>query len=182
MPENIYLLLDLDGTIIVDKHYLSDYRKVELLPGAAEGLLKLKDLGIKFIIITNQSGLARRYFSKEDLFNIHKRVVEMLNDKGIQIEDLFFCPHHPDDNCQCRKPGTKLAEDAAQKYDFDFKKSFVIGDKKSDIILGNKIGAITFFIKSDEQKIVMESDDSIPDFIVNNINDAALIIKSLLLS
>ena len=177
--ENSFIFLDRDGTVIVDKHYLSDYREVELLPRAAEGLIQLKDLGFKFIVVTNQSGLARGYFTEDDLRKIHIRMLELLNDKGISIEDILYCPHHPDDNCLCRKPGTKLVEDAARKYNFDYQKCFVIGDKQSDIIMGKRLGAKTFLIKNNKDEIEKISIGSEPDFIIEDIMGAALIIQEL---
>ena len=140
-PENnLFIFLDQDGTTIVDKHHLSDYREVELLPQAAEGLTKLKNLGFRLIVVTNQSGLARGYLSEEELTKIHARMTELLHDKGITIEDIMYCPHHPDDNCKCRKPGTKLLDDADGKYKFNYKKRFVIGDKEIDILMGKRFG------------------------------------------
>ena len=180
--KNAYIFLDRDGTIIVDKHYISDAREVELLPGVVEGLTKLKDFGFRFIVVTNQSGLARGYFTEEDLHKIHIRMLELLNDKGIKIQDILYCPHHPDDICLCRKPGTKLVEDAAPKYNFEYQKSFVIGDKESDIIMGKRLGAKTFLIRNDAGKNQETSKGSKPDFIVKDITGAALIIQKILSS
>ena len=175
-----FIFLDRDGTIIVDKHYLADYREVELLPRAVEGLIKLKDLGCRFIVVTNQSGLARGYFNEEDLLKIHARMLDLLKAKGISIEDILYCPHHPDDNCMCRKPGTKLVEDAARRYNFNYKKCFVIGDRKSDILLGNRLGAKTFLIKNNKEKLAEILREAKPDFIVRDIMAAAQIIRKLL--
>ena len=177
---NSFIFLDRDGTIIVDKHYLSDYRQVELLPGAVEGLVRLKDLGFKFIVVTNQSGLARGYFSEEDLLKIHARMLELLHDKEISIEEILYCPHHPDDKCLCRKPGTKLVEDIAGRYNFDYKKCFVIGDRENDIAMGLQLGTKTFLINNNEEKTAEIIRRAKPDFIVKDILGAALIIENLL--
>jgi D-glycero-D-manno-heptose 1,7-bisphosphate phosphatase len=177
MAQNLYLLLDIDGTVIVDKDYLSDYREVELLPGAAEGLLKLRGLGFKFIGISNQSGISRGFLDEEDLRKIHARVAELLDQKGVHLEDIYYCPHHPDDNCSCRKPGTGLAEDAARKHCFNPRDSFVIGDKKSDVLLGHNIGATTFFIKSGKEEADRVQEESNPDYVVEGIFEAARIIE-----
>lgn len=175
-----YVFLDRDGTIIADKHYLSDYREVELLPHAAEGLITLKKLGFKLIVVTNQSGLARGYFNEEDLHKIHARMIELLSDKGISLEDIFYCPHHPDDHCLCRKPGTKLMEDAEKKYNFNYKECIVIGDRESDVIMGKRLGAKTFYIKNNEEENEEILKGSKPDYIVEDLMDAALIIQDLL--
>jgi len=180
LKNNMFVFLDRDGTIIVDKHYLSDYREVELLPQVAEGLIKLKNLGFRFIVVTNQSGLGRGYLNEEELRKIHARMIGLLQDKGISIEEILYCPHHPDDNCRCRKPGTKLVDDAAAKYKFDYKKCVVIGDKKSDILMGERLGTKTFLIKNNREEIKEISGCVKPDYIVDNILDAAQIIQELL--
>ena len=101
-----YVLLDRDGTIIVDKHYLADPAEVELLPGAAKGLRQIQRLGYGLILITNQSGVGRGKFTTETVDAVHEELVRQLKCEGINLDGIYYCPHVPEDDCNCRKPRT----------------------------------------------------------------------------
>ncbi|NHZ48831.1 HAD-IIIA family hydrolase, partial [Nitratidesulfovibrio liaohensis] len=98
------VLLDRDGTVIEDRHYLSDPSGVTLLPGAARGLAALAAAGARLFLVTNQSGIARGYFTEADLHACNARLDELLGEHGVSLADTAFCPHGPDDGCACRKP------------------------------------------------------------------------------
>ncbi|MEG6552093.1 HAD-IIIA family hydrolase, partial [Desulfocurvibacter africanus] len=114
-----YVVLDRDGTIIVDKHYLADPEGVELLPGAVEGLARLAGAGLGLVVATNQSGIGRGYFGEEDLHLVNARLSEVLAEHGVHIERYYFCPHGPEADCACRKPCTGLLDQAARELGLD---------------------------------------------------------------
>lgn len=136
-----WLLLDRDGTLIAEKHYLHDPAQVEVLPGVLEGLLRLRKAGYKFAVLTNQSGIGRGYYSKADMDAVHRRLAGLLAAGGVGIEGFFYCPHRPEENCGCRKPKTGLAEQAMKSLGFgQAEVSCVIGDKKCDMDFAGSLG------------------------------------------
>lgn len=175
-----FVLLDRDGTIIKERHYLSDPQQVELLGGAAEGLRRMQTIGLGTIIVTNQSGIGRGFFDEMRLGEIHQRMQELLAAESVYLEDIYFCPHTPADNCSCRKPLPGLVEQASQKYGFNPQESFVIGDKPCDIELGQRVGAITFLVRTGYGAEVATSQTTAPDFVVDDLLQAAEIIERLI--
>jgi D-glycero-D-manno-heptose 1,7-bisphosphate phosphatase len=175
-----FVVLDRDGTIIVDRPHLSDPDGVELLPGAAQGLRQLQEMGLGLIVITNQSGIGRGFFTWEHLDLIHKRLCELLKTQEVYLDGIYVCPHKPDDHCRCRKPEVDLLELAARKLGFDPWDCFVIGDKTSDIELGRRVGATTFLIRMSYGPQVVSNDFNIPDYVGVDLCEAARVIRSLL--
>ena len=144
-----YALLDRDGTIIVEKSYLKSINDLELLPRSAEGLRKLAAQGFGLIIITNQSGIGRGLMSVQDVKAIHAELLHRLAREGVQIAGIYYCPHTPHQNCECRKPRTELGHRAARDHGFNPRESIVIGDKASDIEFGRALGAArTILVKT----------------------------------
>ena len=126
-------LIDRDGTIIVDKVYLSDPDGIEFAPGAIEGLRLLRDAGFALVLITNQSGIARGYFDVATLERIHDRLLSMLAQEGLHLEAIYFCPHGPGDGCDCRKPAPGMIRNAMRDLGFDPGEAVVIGDSDADM-------------------------------------------------
>jgi D-glycero-D-manno-heptose 1,7-bisphosphate phosphatase len=135
------VFVDRDGTICFDKHYLADPGGLELIPTVVEGLKKLTRAGVPIVIVTNQSGVARGYFTEETLKKIHKRLIEILEEQGVRILDIFYCPHMPDAGCDCRKPAPGLLMQASKARKIDLRKSYVIGDRMMDVEMAHKVGA-----------------------------------------
>lgn len=136
------VFLDRDGTIIEEKNYLSRVEDIVLLENAVEGLKLLQDNGYMLFIISNQSGVARGYFSEETVIKTNKFLEEMLQKNGIFIKEMYYCPHFKDGiveeykiDCNCRKPKIGMIQRALDIYDIDLEKSFIIGDKLSDMQL-----------------------------------------------
>jgi D-glycero-D-manno-heptose 1,7-bisphosphate phosphatase len=127
------VFLDRDGIINVDKAYVYKKEDFEFCEGVFEALKHFQTLGYILIVVTNQSGIARGYYRHEDFANLTSWMREVFSLKGIHITDVFHCPHLPDFGCECRKPNTKMFQDAFTKYDIDPQNSWMIGDKKSDI-------------------------------------------------
>lgn len=128
-----FALLDRDGTIIVDKAYLSTPDDIEFEIGAIEGLRLLVDSGFQLILITNQSGVARGYFDIDALEQIHARLKELLSHEGITLEAIYFCPHGPADGCGCRKPAPGMIASAMNDFGFTPEQAVFIGDSIADM-------------------------------------------------
>jgi len=137
------VFLDRDGTIARDVPYCSRPEDFELLPGAPEAIRLLNESGLLVVVVTNQSGIGRGYFTEETLARIHRKMLEELKRCGARVDGIYYCPHHPDDGCDCRKPKTALFRKAAQDLNIDLARSFVVGDMPLDIDAGRAIGART---------------------------------------
>lgn len=180
MTQRRFVILDRDGTIIVERNYLSDPDDVELIPRMASGLRQLSDMGLGLIVLTNQSAIGRGYFDETRLNHIHQRLYELLDAEGIFLDAIYFCPHTPSNECSCRKPKTGLLIQAAQEHDFDPKDCFVVGDKACDIELGQRVGARTFLVRTGYGVQVASDNTNSPDYVVDDVLGAAQVIGSLL--
>lgn len=125
--------LDRDGTIILDREYLSCPSGVELIDGAAEAIAMLNAAGIPVVIVTNQSGVGRGYYSMADYTKVHERMIDLLSQAGVSILATYLCPHGPKDCCQCRKPGDSLFLQAIEEHDLDMSNPFFAGDRWRDL-------------------------------------------------
>ena len=129
------VFLDRDGTINVEKRYLYKPEDFEFIDGASEAIKQLNQLGYKVIVISNQSGIARGFYTITDVSKLHNHIDHELKKHGARIDAYYFCPHHPDygPKCNCRKPETGLIEKAVQDFYIDLTESWMVGDKASDI-------------------------------------------------
>src|SRR5919205_1542207 len=142
------IFLDRDGTINQDIGYVSSPDELIIYPYAAEAVRLINETGLKAIVITNQSGIARRLYDEAMLAAIHDRLLAELAGDGARIDAVYYCPHHPRIGnaqyrkpCQCRKPNPGMLRQAAREHDVDLSRSYVIGDKASDINLATNAGA-----------------------------------------
>jgi D-glycero-D-manno-heptose 1,7-bisphosphate phosphatase len=170
------VILDRDGTIVIDRNYLSDAAGLEFLPGAAEGLRAMHEQGYRLIVITNQSGVGRGLFSLQSLEQMNLRLQEMFQSNGARLERVYFCPHRPDEHCQCRKPNTQLLKDAAAELGFEPSRAIVIGDKDSDVEFGKRAGAVTMLVATGDGGRASAS--IAPDYIVRDLQQAAAVLRS----
>lgn len=175
-----FVLLDRDGTIVVERNYLSHPDQVELIPGAAEGLKQLAQLGLGLLVVTNQSGIARGYFDEVRLAQIHRRMCDMLAAHGVHLDGIYVCPHMPVDDCGCRKPRAGLVATAAAELGFDPTDSFIVGDKPCDIELGRRVGARTFLVRTGYGTQHESGNTARPDYVVNDVLGAAHIIAQII--
>ena len=166
---NKAIFLDRDGVVIQDTGYVHKIEDFKLIPNAIEGLRLLKDY--KLFIVTNQSGIGRGYFKLEDFFDYNNRVLKELKKHNIKIEKTYFCSHKPEDNCECRKPKTKFLREAERKYGINLKKSFVIGDRKSDFEMGKNAGCKTIHVLTGYG--VNAKNEVKPDYFASDLLDAA---------
>lgn len=127
------ILLDRDGTVIEDRHYLSDPAGVTLFPGAGEALAALASTGCRLFLVTNQSGIGRGYFTLADLDACQQRLADLLAPFGVTFTDVAYCPHGPEADCHCRKPRTGMWETLRQRHGLDPAETVIIGDKRDDI-------------------------------------------------
>jgi D-glycero-D-manno-heptose 1,7-bisphosphate phosphatase len=136
------VFLDRDGTLIEDPGYLSNPADVVLLPGAADALRALNEAGIPAIVITNQSGIGRGYYSESDFRAVQVELERQLAAHGARLDDVYFCPHDPDRQvCACRKPGTALFVQAAREHGLRLHRCLFIGDRERDVVPGEELGA-----------------------------------------
>ncbi len=139
------VFLDRDGVINKDEGYVSQIDDFEFIEGSIEGMQLLKQHGYLLVVITNQSGIARGYYSEDDFMTLTEWMDWSLADRGVDLDGIYYCPHHPEkgigdykQDCTCRKPNTGMLDSAAAELDIDFSKSFLVGDKLSDIQAGQK--------------------------------------------
>jgi D-glycero-D-manno-heptose 1,7-bisphosphate phosphatase len=168
-------LLDRDGTIVVEKHYLKSIDQLELLPDAVEGLRMLAAGGFGLIVISNQSGVGRGLVTVEEVEAIHAELRRRLAAQGVEIAAIYYCPHSPAEHCGCRKPLTELAEQASKEFGFNLAEAVVIGDKTSDIEFGRAIGARTILVRTGYGR--EHEPNARPDAVVNTLREAARLLS-----
>ncbi len=134
------IFLDRDGVINVDHGYVGSVEEFEFIDGVFESLQKLQKKGFKLFIVTNQSGIARGYYSEEAFLKLTEWMLNELQKRGIKIVEVAYCPHAPDEGCGCRKPEPGMIEYLAKKYGVDLQNSWIIGDKPSDVEAGKRAG------------------------------------------
>ena len=177
------IFLDRDGTINVEKDYIYKSEDLVFEEGTIEALKTFKNLGYILIVVSNQSGIARGYFTEEDLNIFNNNMNEILKKNGVEITEFYCCPHHPDGIgeykkvCECRKPNNKMIEDAIKKYNIDREKSYMIGDKTSDIGAGFKSNLKTVLVKTGYGLKDMEKIDKNKTLICENLKDFSEILK-----
>lgn len=141
------VIFDRDGTLIIDKIYLNDPDQIEYLPRVFEALGKLRDAGFEFAIATNQSGVARGIVSLENLAEIHRRMTVAFAEHGIEFKGYYYAPYSVESNHPLRKPNPGMLEQAAKENGFDLRKSWMIGDRLSDIEAGHRAGCRTILLE-----------------------------------
>lgn len=149
------VFFDRDGTLIEERNYLSNPDQVVLLPGSAEAIRLLHQAGFETILVTNQSGVARGYFTEEAFDQVQQRFYKLLGRQGVWIDAAYFCPHHEKGSvkkyavaCECRKPKPGMALRAAAEQHLDLSACYMIGDKRADVEFGRNFGAKRSFLVS----------------------------------
>jgi D-glycero-D-manno-heptose 1,7-bisphosphate phosphatase len=168
------VFLDRDGTINEDTGYVSDPEDLIVLPGAAEAIKRLNERGIKVIVITNQSGVGRGYYTANDVRAVNERLEELLLLDGARLDGIYYCPHSPDQMCGCRKPETGLIVRAAAEHEIDLKRSFVVGDKAADVEMAKRAEAKGILVLTGKGAEEEERLEESPDFVAKDILDAIM--------
>ncbi|MBD3168990.1 MAG: D-glycero-beta-D-manno-heptose 1,7-bisphosphate 7-phosphatase [candidate division Zixibacteria bacterium] len=176
-PGNIKkaVFIDRDGTINRDRKYTYQYHRFEFLPGALDGLKEISKDYLK-IVITNQSGIARGYYTEEDFQSLNDWFRNVMEQLEIVIDDIVYCPHHPDDNCDCRKPKTGMLTRMKDKFNIDLKQSYLVGDMVSDMLAGRNAGCRTILVRENDF-IRNDGAEKYADYIVESLLEAADIIN-----
>ncbi len=173
------VFLDRDGTIIEDVGYINGCDKVKFLSGVGEAIKLLNENGFRVIVISNQAGVARGYFTEETVKEINEHVQESLARQGAFIDMIYYCPHHAEGvieeyrkECYCRKPNPGMIEQAVRDFGIDLKNSFVIGDKISDIEAGHRAGCKTILLAGEDHPDKYKEDTVISDYVASNLCEA----------
>ena len=155
METKAAFFLDRDGVIIEEVHYLSDPSQVRLLEGSAGAIARLNRLAIPVVVVTNQAGVAHGYFPEARIAEVHRRVDELLRAEGAHVDRYCYCPHHPSASreqyrvrCSCRKPQPGMLLAAAKQLSLDLSRSYLVGDKLSDIEAGVRAGCQAILVRT----------------------------------
>jgi len=152
-----YIILDRDGVINYDSAlYIKSRDEWQPIPGSLDAIAQLNRSGFRVLIVTNQSGVARGYYDLETLDSIHEKLVHELAAVGGYIEEIFFCPHHPDEDCACRKPKPGLLQQIALKYPLQLSDTFFIGDSISDIRAAQSAGCLPILVLTGNGRQTLE--------------------------
>jgi D-glycero-D-manno-heptose 1,7-bisphosphate phosphatase len=170
---NKAVFLDKDGTLIPDIPYNVDPVLITLQDAAVDGLKRLQDDGYLLIIISNQSGVARGYFTQDKLINVEYKLHELLAEYGLLLSGFYYCPHGPESNCDCLKPRSGMLIKAAEEMGIDLSSSWMIGDILNDVEAGNRAGCQTVLINNGNETEWITGDYREPTFTCATINDAA---------
>lgn len=174
------LFLDRDGVIIMEKNFQIDIGAMEFYPGAVDALREA-DQRFKKIVVSNQSGIARKRFTQDDVDKFNLTLAGKLNKEGIRMDGWYFCPHGPGDNCMCRKPKPGMLLRAAEELSVELKESWMIGDKSSDILAGQNAGTKTILVRTGYAGKEPDAIPVKPDHIADNLYDAVQFINRSLM-
>jgi len=174
VPQKV-VILDRDGTLIIDRPYQHDPDGLEFEAGAAEGLRWLHKRGHRLVVVTNQSGIGRGLFSASQLEAMHGRLRSMVQAAGAELAGIYACPHAPQEGCSCRKPEQALMQRASAELGFDPRDSVVIGDKNSDVEFGRRAGALSILLAAQNSE---EARHTRADAVAPNLLAAARLVTS----
>ncbi|MDC8448539.1 MAG: lipopolysaccharide heptosyltransferase II [Nitrospira sp.] len=171
------IFLDRDGTLNPDPGYIKSPDQFELFPGVSKVLARLKRAGARLVVVTNQSGIARGLLSRDDLDAVHLKLKHLLGGAGVSLDGIYFCPHHPDDGCDCRKPNRGMIDQAVRELGVNLDRSYLIGDHIRDIELAKGIGArsvlVTTGVISPQEAERLKVSEQAPDWIASSLTEAA---------
>ena len=174
-----YLFIDRDGVINRDPggwtktNYVTNWKDFHFIPGTLEALKILKDKGIKVVVASNQGGVNKGLYTKDELDKVTSHMLKEIKKSGGAIEEVFYCIHKDEDNCECRKPKPGMLEMASKKYGVDPKMTYFVGDDKKDILAGKKIGCKTVLVLSGKSSREMaDTWEDKPDHIFENLLEA----------
>ena len=174
--QGITVILDRDGTLNRDTGYVKTPEGLELLPGVVQAVARLNHLGARVVVVTNQSGVGRGFLTSETLATIHARLRALLGAGGATLDAIYYCPHHPDEGCACRKPGTALIDRAAAELGLDLSRVVMVGDQRRDVDLARKIGARSVLVTTGptslESLASLSGDGLAPDYVAAGLVEA----------
>ena len=174
-----FALVDRDGTINEERHHLATPEEVTLIPGSADALVGLRELGLGIVVVTNQAEVGRGNLAPADLDRINERLMTLLADRGATVDAIEVCPHRPEDGCDCRKPKPGMALRAAEHFGFAPEASVVIGDHLADLGMGRAIGATTILVRSGHGADAEPEAGDLADHVTDDLAGAVAIIAAL---
>lgn len=173
------VFLDRDGTIVQDVGYMNSPQQIEFIPGSIEAIKKLNAAGFKVVVITNQAGVAKGLVTEDMLQTIDKTLHKGILSGGAHLDGLYYCPHHPEHGfypykqvCECRKPHPGLIKRAHRDLNIDLSKSYMVGDKGTDIEAGQRAGTKTVFVLTGKGAREKQSLQCKPEHTAKNLFDA----------
>jgi D,D-heptose 1,7-bisphosphate phosphatase len=186
MKKNTAVFLDRDGTINEEVGYLDSLDKFKVIPSAYEAIRLINESGMKVVVISNQAGVARGFFTEDFVKITHEHLETALRKKGAYIDNFYYCPHHPTEgikpyrkDCNCRKPASGMLLRAAQDLNIDLTRSYLVGDRFNDMEAGKKIGVRGVLVKTGFGQGLLQDDgpdeataENKPDFIAEDILEA----------
>ena len=176
------VFLDRDGTLIEEVGYLDRPDRVQLYPWSVAAIRALNRAGVRVVMITNQSGVARGFFTEAVVERVHAHIADLLAAGGAHLDAYYYCPHHPDGRipgfaraCDCRKPGRALVDRAVDEFNIDLDRSFAVGDRWFDIGLAHTVGAQGILVRTGygEREERLAPEGLTADAVVNNLVEAA---------
>lgn len=165
------IFIDKDGTLIPDIRFNVNPLYVSLMPGAARALAQLSELGYIFVIVSNQPGIAYGNIRPSGLTAVQQKIEHLLKSHAIELSGFYYCPHAPNDGCQCRKPGPGLLKKAAEDLNIDLPKSWMIGDILDDIEAGHRAGCQSILLDNGHETVWKEGPKRKPDRICKHWNE-----------
>lgn len=174
------VFLDRDGTINYDTGYVKNPDDIKILDGVSEGIRKLKrDFGFKIVVISNQAGVAKGLMTVEDVEIVNSRIDFLLRQEQAEIDKFYYCPYHPlfsgEEEAKCRKPSPQMLFKAAQDMNLDLSRSYMLGDRESDIVCGLNAGVKSILLKSDiydAELSALQNQNKKPNFVAANFKEA----------
>jgi D-glycero-D-manno-heptose 1,7-bisphosphate phosphatase len=178
------VFLDRDGVIIREEGYISDPRRLQLLPGSGDAIRLFNRSAITTVVITNQSGVARGFFSEGAIAEMNRAMTERLEEQGACLDGIYYCPHHPEGIiesfrkvCDCRKPATGLLTRAARDHGIELSRSYLVGDKRSDMECACRAGVKGILVLTgygaEEYRLMSPAPAAKPVFVGDDLLDAA---------
>lgn len=187
MSQNIGVFIDRDGTISEEVGYVNHLSRYQVYPWTAEAVRNFNEAGLKAIVVTNQAGVARGYFTEELVKQVHEKLVAEMKLAGARFDAIYYCPHHPSvgeppyrQSCNCRKPKIGMLERAAAEFGIEVSQSFVIGDRYGDIELAQNAGARSIFVLSGyglgEYEYQRQNWKRRPDWVARDLLEASQVV------
>jgi D-glycero-D-manno-heptose 1,7-bisphosphate phosphatase len=175
------VFLDRDGTLNEEVNYLHKIENFEWVSGAPQAVKRLNEFGVPVLVVTNQSGVARGYYTEDDVDRLHAWMNEELAKIGAKVDAFYFCPYHPEGTVEqyralshCRKPNPGMFETAMEEWRVDPARSFVVGDKNTDLVPGNELGMTTILVRTGHGEA---EDESVADHVVVDVGAAVELIE-----
>jgi D,D-heptose 1,7-bisphosphate phosphatase len=174
------VFLDKDGTLVENVPYNVDPDRIRLSPGATDGLPMLWEAGFRLVVVSNQSGVARGFFSEEQLTAVQERIYDSVAGLGVRLDGFYYCPHHPEaevalyrKECDCRKPHPGLLLRAARELSIDLPGSWLVGDILDDVQAGRAAGCCTVLIQNGNETEWVMSPERQPHYVASDLASAA---------